>query len=144
MHPDGGNKNEIEAIAQFPDLTKIGQLVVYPMNALIPSRVLRQLSQTNCRFYRNNVPTTRCKGTGIATATCADIQSKACFVAKEGEPVLVNLFEGQGLVLGEEVLGVFVVGTVTHAAASFAACCHIKFGIGVRSFQVILIGWEPV
>lgn len=80
----------------------------------------------------------------MATAAGTDVQSETGFLVEPREPVAVDLFEGQGLVLGEESLSVAIVGGVRHATANFAACCHIKFGIGVRSCQVILIGCEPV
>ena len=119
-------------------------MIVNPLNAFVFGDILAKLPQGSRRLHRDQVPTALCQRRGISTASGADVQSKAVFLFQQRQPVAVYLIKNQELVLIEELLGLLIAESVRHATASFAACCHMKFGIGVRSFQVILMGGEPV
>ena len=144
VHPNRRHQHQIKPVTEFSDLAQIRQRVIHPLDTAMGRCRLTKPTQLRRRLHRHNVPATLRQCQRIAAAAGTYIEREPGFLVQLGEPVAVDLFEGQGLVLGEEFLGVFVVRTVTHATASLAACCHIKFGIGVWSFHVILMGCEPV
>lgn len=71
---------------------------------------LTKPTQLRRRLDRHNVPSTFRQRQRIAAAACTHIQRETGFLVQVGEPVAVDLFEGQGLVLVEISLGSPVIG----------------------------------